>query len=63
MILRKVKAGYNLGKNKGKVNHFHFMDSLKLHGKNEKQLDGLLNTVRIVSEDSRVEFGITKWRC
>ena len=60
MVLEKVKAGYELGNNKGTVNHLLFMDDLKLYGKNEKQLDLLVNTVRIFSEDIKMEFGISK---
>ena len=60
LVLRKVKAGYDLGKNKGIVNHLLFMDDLKLYGKNEKQIDTLLNTVRIFSKDIGMEFGINK---
>ena len=33
IMLRKVKAGYDLGGNKGTVNHLLFMDDLKLYGK------------------------------
>ena len=36
------------------------MDDLKLFGKTEKELDVLVNTVRIYSEDIRMEFGIKK---
>ena len=36
------------------------MDDLKVFGKNEKELDVLLNTVRVFSEDIRMEFGINK---
>lgn len=34
-----MKKGYELGENDNKINHLHFMDDLKLYGKNEKQLD------------------------
>ena len=59
-MLRKVKAGYDLGRNKGRVNHLLFMDDLKLYGKNERQLDTLVNSVRIPSEDIQMQFGINK---
>ena len=36
------------------------MDDLKLYGKNEKQTDTLVNTVRIFSKDIVMEFGISK---
>ena len=60
LVLRKVKDGYDLGGNKGKVNHLLFMDDLKVYGKNENQVDNLVNTVRIFSKDIGMEFGITK---
>ena len=47
MVLRNVKAGYDLARGKGVVNHLLFMDDLKLCGKSERQVDSLVNTVRI----------------
>ena len=43
-----------------KRNHLLFMDDLKLFGKNEKQVDILVKTVRIFSHDIGMEFGISK---
>ena len=37
--MKNVIGGYELGQNKGKVNHLLFMDDLKLYGKTEKQHD------------------------
>ena len=34
------------------------MDDLKLFGKNENQLDCLINTVRVCTKDIRMEFGL-----
>ena len=51
IVLRKVKAGYDLGKGNGIINHLLFMDDLKLYGKSEKQIDTLVQSVRIVSSD------------
>ena len=36
------------------------MDDLKLYSKNEKVLDSLIQTVRVFSQDIRMEFGIDK---
>ena len=36
------------------------MNDLKLYGKNEKQLDTLIDTVRVFSDDIRMQFGISK---
>ena len=60
MILRHVKAGYDLGKQQGKINHLLFMDDLKLFGKTEGQLETLINSVRVLSSDINMEFGIQK---
>ena len=60
LVLRKVKAGYDLAGRRGVVNHQLFMDDLKLYGKSEKQVDTLLNTVRVFSQDIGMQFGINK---
>ena len=60
LVLRKVKAGYDLAGCRGAVNHLLFMDDLKLYGKSEKQVDTLLNTVRVFSQDIGMQFGINK---
>ena len=36
------------------------MDDLKLFAKNVDQMDSLVNTVRIFSEDNKMEFGLSK---
>ena len=60
-ILRKVNAGYQLGKGQHKkINHFLFMDDLRLYGNSEKEAERLTNTVRIFSKDIAMEFGISK---
>ena len=59
LILRDVKAGYDL-REKVRINHLLFMDDLKLYDKNEKQIDTFVNTVRVFSNDIRMEFGISK---
>ena len=60
-FLRKVNAGYQLGKRQHKeINHFLFMDDLKLYGNSEKGAERLTNTVRIISRDIAMEFGISK---
>ena len=60
MMLWQVKAGNDLAKRKGSLNHLLFMDDLKLFGKNEKQVDTLVNTVRIFSDDTGMGIGISK---
>ena len=60
LVLRKLKAGYNLGNGLHIINHLLFMDDLKLYGKSENQVNTLLQSVRVVSEDIRNKFGIEK---
>ena len=55
--LRKVKSGYTL-KNGEKLNHLLFMDDLKIFAKNEPEVNGLVSTVQILSNDIRMESGI-----
>ena len=62
LISRKVKAGYQLKDLQGKVNHLLFMDDIKLHGYNKKRIETLINTVRIFSQKSEMELGISKNR-
>ena len=37
-----------------------FMDDLKLFAKNEKEIDSLVQTVRIFSDDIGMKFGLEK---
>ena len=60
MILRKTGKGYQLGEQGIVINHLMFMDDIKIYGKNTKQLDSLVQTIRIITEDMRMEFGIDK---
>ena len=59
-ISRKAKAGYEFSGSKEKINHLLFMDDLKLYSRNEKELDSLVQTIRIFSKDIGMEFGIEK---
>jgi len=54
-----LTAGYDLAK-EFKVNHLVFMDDLKLSGKSEDQIDSLVQTVQLFSEDTGMEFGLKK---
>lgn len=58
-VLRKATPGYFL-KNKSKLNHLLYMDDLKLFAKNDRDIESLLNTVRVFSEDIGMMFGIDK---
>ena len=62
-ILRKCTAGYKLSRSQEKVNHLMYMDDIKLFTKNEKELETLIHTVRIYSQDIGMEFGIENVQC
>ena len=57
-VLRKAKARYTLGGEN--INHPLFIDDLKLYGKNENKIKGLVSTVEVFSQDIGMEFGIKK---
>ena len=59
LILRKTKAKYLLS-DKTTINHLLFMDDLKLFGKSREQIDSLVKTVFMFSQDIGMEFGIKK---
>ena len=59
-VLKTTKHGYEFAKNGEKINHLLYMDDLKLYAKNEKELDSLMQTVRVFSKDIGMDFGIEK---
>ena len=58
LILTKAKAAYEFSERKEKINHLLFIDDLKLYSRSDKDLDSLVQTVRVFSEDIGMEFGI-----
>lgn len=59
MMLHKVKAGYEMS-GKVKINHLMYIDDLKLYGKNKEQIESLVNTVQLLSDDIGMKFGVAK---
>ena len=59
-LLRKVKASYEWGRKKFKLNHLLFMDDIKLFVKSEEQIDSLVQIVFIFNKDIGIEFGLRK---
>ena len=51
---------YQFSESKEKINHLVFMDDLKVHGRGEKGLDSLVQTVCVFSKDIGMEFGTEK---
>ena len=60
LVLRKMKIGYQFSSNKEQINHLMFMDDIKLFAKDENGLDALIQTVRVVSTDIGMKFGLEK---
>ena len=59
MYVYLVKERHNTLKSDEKLNHLPFMDDLKLFAKDdENEINGLLSTVQISSNDKRMEFGL-----
>ena len=58
-LLRNTDFGYTV-KSGHKIHHLLYMDDLKLYGKNENQINSLINTVKIFSEDIKMKFGLDK---
>ena len=57
--LQKTGYGYQLDE-QTKINHLFYVDDLKLYGTSDKQLTGLINTVKNASDDIKMEFGLDK---
>ena len=47
LVLRNVKPGYVLRNDQIRIYHLLFMDDLTLNGKNEREIESLVQTVRI----------------
>ena len=60
LVLRRTKASRDVKKECEKSNHLMFTDDLELYAKNNDQIGSLVNTVRILSEDIEMEFGLSK---
>ena len=57
--LQKTGYRYQLDE-QTKINHLFYVDDLKLYGTSDKQLTGLINTVKNISDDIKMEFGLDK---
>ena len=59
-ILRKCIAGYKLSWLQEKINHLMYMDDIKLFAKSERELEPLIQAIRIYSQAIGMEFGMEK---
>ena len=60
LVLRKVKTAYEFSESKEKINHYLFMNDLKLYSRSKKGWDLLVQTIQVFSKDIGMEFGIEK---
>ena len=60
-ILRKCEGGFKLTKSPEKINHLMYMDVIKLFFQNENELETLIQTMNIYSQDIGMKFGIEKY--
>ena len=60
LTLRKGAASYEWGNKEFRINHLLLMDDLKLFAKNQDQIDSLVQTVHLFSEDIGMQFGLNK---
>ena len=60
LILGKVNANNKWGKKECKVNHFLFMDDLKLFSKSKEQTDILVRIAHAFSANIEMEFRMKK---
>ena len=62
LVLRQTKASYKVKNGGKKINHLLLMGDLELFAKNEERMSILVNTVRIFSEDIKMDFGLPRCR-
>ena len=59
-IFRRCTTRWKLNRSQEKINHFTYVDEIKLSTKNENEPETRTHTVRIYSQDIGMEFGIEK---
>jgi hypothetical protein len=59
MVLRRLTPAYKT-KDGNRINHLLYMDDLKLYGKSQNDMETLIHTVRIYSNDIGMQFGLDK---
>ena len=57
MILRQVNAGYRFSGSREKVNHFLFMDDLKLYDSCDEELESVVGVVKMFSDNVGMKYG------
>ena len=60
LVLRDAAPGYAL-QSKTKINHLLCMDDLKLYEKTKSDIDSVMSTVRVISNNISMRFGLQKY--
>ena len=60
-ILQDAKAGYTLGD--VKINHLFFVDDFKVYGKDKAEIESLVSTLQLVSQDRNGIWDKEMWCC
>ena len=60
IIIIMIIINYKFNSNKEEINHLMFMDDIKLVAKDERGLDSLIQTVRVISTDIGMKFVLEK---
>ena len=58
--LKRAQCGYKVHRTERKISHLLYMDVLKLLGKSEDFLENYIKTVRTISKDNDINFGLEK---
>ena len=53
-----MKIRYQFSSDEEQINHLMFMDDIELFAKDESGLDALIQTVRVVSTSTGINFGL-----
>ena len=61
LLLKRTNIVYLLIKKREKSNHFLPMNGLKLLAKSEDEIDNLVDSVRVFSDDIKMEFVLPKY--
>ena len=60
IILNEIDLGYVTSRNQ-KLDHLLFMNDLKLYAKSKREMDSLIQTVRIFPDHVEMVFGLEKY--
>lgn len=60
LVIRETDYGYRFNKTSTRVKRLLFMDDLKLYGRTQREINSLVHTIRIVSEDNGMKFALDK---